>query len=211
MVVLAHASNVTGTLLPIAQAGAIARRRDALLLVDAAQTAGAFPIDVEADAIDLLAITGHKSLYGPMGFLGGLSLLAALLTMRRSTGAAADAVPVRNPFSLTSAGKFGLLFAAILLLVKGVQRFAPALGFNPVAALAGLTDVDAITLSMADYAKTGGSAMTAITAITIASLTNTIAKAALVAGLGTPPLRNRVAIGTLVLAAATVGILLVLQ
>ena len=71
MIVLNHASNVTGTLLPIAEAGAIARRHGLLLLVDAAQTAGAFPIDVQADCIDLLAFTGHKSLYGPTG-TGGL-------------------------------------------------------------------------------------------------------------------------------------------
>lgn len=71
LIVLNHASNVVGTLLPVAAAGRIARRHGLLLLVDAAQTAGAFPIDVEADAIDLLAFTGHKSLYGPMG-TGGL-------------------------------------------------------------------------------------------------------------------------------------------
>ncbi len=71
LIVLNHASNVVGTLLPIAEAGEIARRHGLLLLVDAAQTAGAYPIDVEADRIDLLAFTGHKSLYGPMG-TGGL-------------------------------------------------------------------------------------------------------------------------------------------
>ncbi len=71
LIVLNHASNVVGTLLPMAAAGRIARRHGLLLLVDAAQTAGAFPIDVQADAIDLLAFTGHKSLYGPMG-TGGL-------------------------------------------------------------------------------------------------------------------------------------------
>ena len=71
MIVLNHASNVVGTLLPVAEAGQIARRHGVLLLVDAAQTAGAYPIDVEADAIDLLAFTGHKSLYGPTG-TGGL-------------------------------------------------------------------------------------------------------------------------------------------
>ena len=71
LIALNHASNVVGTLLPVAEAGAIARRHDILLLVDAAQTAGAFPIDVQAGAIDLLAFTGHKSLYGPMG-TGGL-------------------------------------------------------------------------------------------------------------------------------------------
>jgi cysteine desulfurase/selenocysteine lyase len=71
MVALNHASNVVGTLLPVAEAGSICRRRDLLLLVDVAQTGGAYPIDMEADAIDLLAFTGHKALYGPMG-TGGL-------------------------------------------------------------------------------------------------------------------------------------------
>ena len=71
MIVLNHASNVVGTILPIPEAGEIACRHGLLLLVDAAQTAGAYPIDVEADKIDLLALTGHKSLYGPMG-TGGL-------------------------------------------------------------------------------------------------------------------------------------------
>ncbi|MBM4464114.1 MAG: aminotransferase class V-fold PLP-dependent enzyme [Chloroflexi bacterium] len=71
MIVLNHASNVVGTILPIAKVGKIARRYNLLLLVDAAQTAGAYPMDVEADKIDLLAFTGHKSLLGPMG-TGGL-------------------------------------------------------------------------------------------------------------------------------------------
>ena len=71
LMVLNHASNVVGTLLPVAEAGAIARRHNILLLVDAAQTAGAYPIDMQAGEIDLLAFTGHKSLYGPMG-TGGL-------------------------------------------------------------------------------------------------------------------------------------------
>jgi len=71
MIVLNHASNVVGTILPIAEVGEISRRYNLLLLVDAAQTAGAYPIDVEADKIDLLAFTGHKSLLGPMG-IGGL-------------------------------------------------------------------------------------------------------------------------------------------
>jgi len=71
MIALNHASNVVGTLLPIAEVGHIARRHGLLFLVDAAQTAGAYPIDVQADGIDLLAFTGHKSLYGPMG-TGGL-------------------------------------------------------------------------------------------------------------------------------------------
>lgn len=71
MVILNHASNVTGTLLPANEVGSIAQKYDLLFLVDAAQTAGAYPIDVERNGIDLLAFTGHKSLYGPQG-TGGL-------------------------------------------------------------------------------------------------------------------------------------------
>jgi len=71
MVALNHASNVIGTILPIAAVGQIARQHDLLLLVDAAQTAGVLSIDMERDGIDLLGFTGHKSLYGPMG-TGGL-------------------------------------------------------------------------------------------------------------------------------------------
>ncbi|HUW94607.1 MAG TPA: aminotransferase class V-fold PLP-dependent enzyme [Anaerolineae bacterium] len=73
MIVLNHASNVVGSLLPVADAGCIAREHDVLLLVDAAQTAGAYPIDMEAMHIDLLAFSGHKSLFGPQG-TGGLCI-----------------------------------------------------------------------------------------------------------------------------------------
>jgi len=73
LIVLNHASNVNGTLLPIRKIGQIARKYNILFLVDAAQTAGAYPIDMEKDNIDLLAFTGHKSLFGPTG-TGGLVL-----------------------------------------------------------------------------------------------------------------------------------------
>src|SRR3990167_8321532 len=71
LVAMLHGSNVTGALQPIAQIGRIVREHGALLLVDAAQTAGTVPIDVEAAAIDLLAFPGHKALMGPPG-TGGL-------------------------------------------------------------------------------------------------------------------------------------------
>lgn len=71
LVVLAHASNVVGTLLPVTDVAALAHGAGALLLVDAAQTAGGVPIDMTAMGIDLLAFTGHKELQGPPG-IGGL-------------------------------------------------------------------------------------------------------------------------------------------
>ncbi|MDK2935739.1 MAG: hypothetical protein PWP62_747 [Eubacteriaceae bacterium] len=71
LIVFTHASNVLGTIQPIAAIGKLARQKGILFLVDAAQTAGVLPIDVKAQNIDLLAFTGHKSLLGPMG-TGGL-------------------------------------------------------------------------------------------------------------------------------------------
>src|SRR5262249_19100299 len=67
LIALTHASNVLGTVQPIAEVGRIAREFEVLFLVDAAQTAGAIPIDVQALNIDLLAFPGHKSLLGPTG------------------------------------------------------------------------------------------------------------------------------------------------
>lgn len=67
LVVLLHASNVLGTLQPIAEVGRICRRHEVLFLVDAAQTAGIVPIDMQAMQIDLLAFPGHKALFGPPG------------------------------------------------------------------------------------------------------------------------------------------------
>ncbi len=69
LIAVNHASNVMGAILPIETIGAI--KGEAIFLVDAAQTAGVTPIDVKKAGIDLLAFTGHKALYGPMG-TGGL-------------------------------------------------------------------------------------------------------------------------------------------
>ena len=71
MIALNHASNVTGGIQPVREIGNIARENGLLFLLDTAQTAGAYPIDVEEMCIDLLAFTGHKSLCGPQG-TGGL-------------------------------------------------------------------------------------------------------------------------------------------
>jgi len=67
LVVMTHASNVTGVIQPIDGYGAIARRHDLIFMVDAAQAAGKYPLDVQANHIDLLAFSGHKGLFGPPG------------------------------------------------------------------------------------------------------------------------------------------------
>jgi cysteine desulfurase / selenocysteine lyase len=67
LIALTHASNVTGTLQPLREIGLIAAAHNVPLVVDAAQSAGHIPIDVQADHIDLLAAPGHKGLLGPLG------------------------------------------------------------------------------------------------------------------------------------------------
>jgi cysteine desulfurase family protein len=77
LIILTHASNVTGTIMPVTAIGAMAKENGIVFCVDAAQSAGCLPIDVEEMNIDLLAFTGHKSLYGPQG-TGGLYIRAGL-------------------------------------------------------------------------------------------------------------------------------------
>lgn len=114
---------------------------------------------------------------------------------REQSQAEAEEVKLQNPFSLTSAMKFAAVFALVLLVVKIVEAQAPPSGMYLVAGLAGTTDVDAITLSMADYAK-GGDRRIAAHAITIAVLSNTIVKTGMVVALGSPPLRRAILLAT---------------
>ena len=76
-VVMTHASNVCGTILPIAEVGAFCRTHGLRFFVDCAQTAGVCPIDMEKMKIDALAFTGHKGLLGPQG-IGGFILKKGL-------------------------------------------------------------------------------------------------------------------------------------
>lgn len=71
LIVCNHSSNLLGSILPIRDIGAIAKKHNVKLLVDAAQTAGILPIDVQALGIHMLAFPGHKGLLGPQG-TGGL-------------------------------------------------------------------------------------------------------------------------------------------
>jgi len=70
-IVCTNGSNLTGNLVDVARVGQIARKHGLIFIVDASQTAGVFPIDVQAMNIDILCFTGHKSLLGPQG-TGGI-------------------------------------------------------------------------------------------------------------------------------------------
>ena len=82
-VIMTHASNVCGTMMPYEQVGAFCRERGLLFIADTAQTAGVWPLDMERMKIDALAFTGHKGLLGPQG-IGGFLLSEKLLPQMES-------------------------------------------------------------------------------------------------------------------------------
>ena len=147
----------------------------------------------------------------PMTVMALVTGLGALLLLRASRGAPASAdLELKTPFSLTAAIRFAVVFAAVLLVVKLAETYLPTTGLYAVAALAGLADVDAITLSVADRARDSLDHLTAARAIVIAATTNTLAKGALVAALGAPPLRARILLTAVVIGAAGLASMLVL-
>lgn len=122
LVALTHASNVLGTVQPIEAIGRICRAHGALFLVDAAQTAGAWPIDVQDQAIDLLAAPGHKSLYGPMGtgvlYVGPRAAIAAW----REGGTGGDSLSPFHPEEMPLALEGGTAnIPGIAALSTGVE------------------------------------------------------------------------------------------
>ncbi len=130
LLVTTHASNVTGALMPVEALGAAAREHGVLYLVDAAQTAGAVPIDVDAMGIDLLAFTGHKALLGPTG-TGGLYVresvtLAPLVRGGTGSESAHETQPEFMPDAYESgtlnvAGLAGLAAAIEFLSDAGIE------------------------------------------------------------------------------------------
>jgi uncharacterized membrane protein (DUF4010 family) len=115
-----------------------------------------------------------------------------------------------NPFELSEAIKFGLLFGIVTVVAKAAQTYLGATGLYLAGAVAGLTDVDAISLSMANLAKTNPENLVAAArTIVIAVLANTLVKAGMAVFMGAPALRRTIVSATvLLLIAAAGGILL---
>ncbi len=131
LVAILHASNVLGTILPIGEIGEIVHRKGAFLLVDAAQTAGAYPIDMQAMKIDLLAFAGHKGTYGPHG-TGGLIVrpdIGLVTWVEGGSGvlSRSETMPHELPSRLeagtqNASGLAGLLAGVQFVLEQGVDN-----------------------------------------------------------------------------------------
>lgn len=98
LIVTTHVSNLTGTIMPIEKIGQVAKRHNVPYMVDAAQSAGVYDIDVEKMNISMLAFPGHKGLLGPQG-TGGLYIregLEILEILQGGTGSASESLTQPN-------------------------------------------------------------------------------------------------------------------
>src|SRR5262245_61514902 len=126
LLALTHASNVLGTVQPVAEIGRIARERDLLFLVDAAQTIGVVPIDVQTMPIDLLAFPGHKSLLGPTGtgglYAGPRSKLKAWREGGTGGDSASETQPCEFPYFLEGGTPNVLGVAGLIAGIQYVEE-----------------------------------------------------------------------------------------
>lgn len=158
LIVLNHASNVVGTIQPVAEVGRIARHHGVPLLLDGAATVGAVPIDLERDGVDLLAFTGHKALGGPTG-TGGLVLgtrvdpghIAPLL--QGGTGSRSeqehqpDFLPDKyESGTLNVAGLAGLLAGIRWVKAQGEERLRTRAIEHTAVLLEGLAGIGGVTV-----------------------------------------------------------------
>ena len=127
-----------------------------------------------------------------IGALGALSLAIVLVLRRRQRSAERASVSAgANPFELGEAIRFGLLFGVITFVAKAAQVYLGDAGLYLAGALAGLTDVDAIALSMAQLAQgEPASQAAAARTILIAVLANTLVKGGMASFMGAPALRT---------------------
>lgn len=161
LIAMLHASNVNGAIQPIAEIGLLARKHGITMLVDAAQSAGSIPIDVEAMHIDLLAFPGHKGLLGPQG-TGGLYVSEGVdlhLLKEGGTGSDSDSPhqPTYYPDRLESGtlnlpGIAGLNQAVRYLLQRGVAQIERHESKLTQRLLAALMAIDGVT----DYGPSAG-------------------------------------------------------
>lgn len=131
LVTVLHASNVSGTINPIRKIGEALQGKNCLFLVDAAQSAGTLPIEIETMHIDMLAFPGHKGLLGPQG-TGGLYLrkgihLSPLREGGTGSDSASDTVPEIMPDrfesgTLNTPGIAGLAAGLEFLLKRGLAE-----------------------------------------------------------------------------------------
>ncbi len=153
MICMLHASNLTGTIMPIGEIGKIARDRGIAFMVDSAQTAGVLELDVEKQCIDILAFTGHKGLLGPQG-TGGIYIKPGLRVnplKEGGTGSLSESLeqPDYMPDRLESGtpntpGIAGLMAGVKFILETGRDQIRRHEQYLTAALLEGMQNIEGI-------------------------------------------------------------------
>jgi len=155
LLVATHASNVTGVIQPVEEYGAVAHRHGIVFMVDAAQTAGKHPIDVQAGNIDLLALSGHKGLFGPPGtgvlYVGNGVDLDSLREGGTGSHSEQEEQPRDLPYryesgTVNSVGISGLGAGLKYILKEGLERIRAHEKTLVDELIEGLTNIAGITL-----------------------------------------------------------------
>jgi cysteine desulfurase family protein len=155
LMVFTHISNVTGTVNPIAEIGALCREHGILLLVDASQSAGLRPIDVRKMNIDLMAFPGHKGLFGLQG-TGGLYISEDVdVRPLREGGTGSRSEKRKQPFdrpgryesgTLNTPGIAGLAAGVKYLLNEGIDAICKKEAALVNRLISGLGEIDGVRL-----------------------------------------------------------------
>jgi uncharacterized membrane protein (DUF4010 family) len=147
-----------------------------------------------------------------LGLMAGAGLLVSLVLWQRTRFHGKGVVTAGpNPFELGEAIKFGLLFGVVTVVAKAAEVYLGETGLYIAGAVAGLTDVDAISLSMANLAAAEPASLTiAARTIVIAVVSNTLTKTGMAVFLGAPALRRTLLLAALpLLIAAAVGAMVI--
>ncbi|MEE1030962.1 MAG: aminotransferase class V-fold PLP-dependent enzyme [Ruminococcus sp.] len=131
-IICTHGSNLTGNLVDIDRVGAIAKAHGILFVVDASQTAGVFPIDVQEMNIDILCFTGHKGLLGPQG-TGGMYVREGLkVKPLLSGGSGVQTYSKNHPAQMPTALEAGTLNAHGLAGLRAAIGYLQSIGIDTI-------------------------------------------------------------------------------
>ncbi|MCR4907916.1 MAG: aminotransferase class V-fold PLP-dependent enzyme [Lachnospiraceae bacterium] len=131
-IVVTHASNLTGNIVDVGAVAALAKKRGLLTIVDASQSAGAFPIDLPATGIDVLCFTGHKALFGPQGTGGMVVGEGVKIRPLKTGGTGVQTFSKTQPEELPTALEAGTLNGHSLAGLKAGVEFILETGITAI-------------------------------------------------------------------------------
>lgn len=160
-IICTHGSNLTGNLNDIERIGKIAKAHKLLFIVDASQTAGVFPIDVQKMGIDVLCFTGHKSLYGPQG-TGGIYVRDGIrIRPLKRGGSGVDTYNHNHPEQMPTALEAGTLNGHGIAGLNAALKYVEEKGIDAIREIAlqrawqfydGIKEISGVTI-YGDFSK----------------------------------------------------------